>query len=131
MIRNFYRYICYVTYRIACKSTTKGGSYNKFFAYLNFLTLSAIFPALILTLKFRNHKYFSFLHILPERSIFNLLLHSSVFIFPSMLLISLFIKKSYLENLVVSDKEIKKNKYILWGIIFLFIAYYFIKGLIK
>lgn len=130
MIRNFYRYICYSIYKRACKSTIMGATNSRFYAYLNFLTLASIIPGFILTIKIRNLKYFSFLHMLPERGMLNLLLHFCILFVPSMLIISLFVKKSYLENLVLTEAEIKKNRYIFWGIIFLCVVYFCIKLII-
>jgi hypothetical protein len=44
-----------------------------------------------------------------------------------MLCIALLIKKSFLEQLTLTEGEIKKNRRILWGLIILFIAYIMIK----
>jgi len=132
MIQSFFRYLFYVTYRRAQKSSGNKDFTNRktFSEYWTFLMIASVIPAFVLITKFRKLEILSFLHVLPSRSFLNLILYFIVYSGVPMLIISLFIKKSYLENLVVSDEEIKKNKYILWGLIFVFIAYFVIKRLI-
>ncbi len=126
MIKSFYKYICYFVYKRALISS-KGisGIESRSKAYFSFLLLMAIMPGLILVLKFGSL-------ILPnekQRSL-GILMYMIFFHIPSMLLISLLIKRSYLEKLTITEKEVKTNKRILWLIILAFLLYLIVKIII-
>jgi len=127
MINNFYRYLCYIVYQRACKSSTTNGNISKKGAYFSFLLLAGFVPGCILALKLNRLAIFDFLNHLPQRGIVHLLSVFVCFFSIPMLCIALLIKKSFLEQLTLTEGEIKKNRRILWGLIILFIAYIMIK----
>jgi|688.fasta_scaffold626449_2 hypothetical protein len=128
MIKSFYRYICFNIYKIAANSAKKTGEINKTNAYISFLLLIAFIPSVILGIKFGKLEFVIFIkELFPERSFLGIIIHLLLFFAPTMLLTSFLIKKSYLENLTLSDEEITKNKRIFWAIIVLLILYTIVK----
>ena len=126
MIKSFYRYICYIVYKRALLSSQGiSGKESKSHAYINFLMLMSIIPSILLILKFGNL-------ILPDgkQRTLGILIYMVVFMIPLMLTVFLLIKRSYLENLTLSDNEIKTNKRILWLIILAFFLYLITKIII-
>jgi hypothetical protein len=90
--------------------------------------LVAFIPSVIMGIKLGKLEFVVFFKkLFPERSFLGIIIHLLLFFAPNMLLISFLIKKSYLENLTLSDEEIKKNKRILLGIIALLILYPIVK----
>jgi hypothetical protein len=131
MIKSFYRYICYSIYKIAANSAKKTGKINKTNAYISFLLLVALIPSVVLGIKFRTSEFVVFFkELFPERSYLGILIHLLLFFAPTMIITSLIIKKSYLENLSLPEEEIKKNKRFLWLIILAFLLFLIIKIII-
>ncbi len=128
MINSFFKYICFIIYKAACYSQKNRIKINKSSGYFSFLLLVAFIPSVIMGIKLRKLEFVVFFKkLFPERSFLGIIIHLLLFFAPNMLLISFLIKKSYLENLTLSDEEIKKNKRILLGIIALLILYPIVK----
>lgn len=131
MIKSFYRYICYSIYKISANSSKTNGKINKSSAYYSFLLLVAFIPSVVLSIKYGKLEFIVFFkELFPERSYLGIFVHLLLFFAPIMIITSLLIKKTYLENLTLTEEEIKKNKRILWLIILSFILYLIIKIII-
>ncbi len=130
MIKSFYRYICYSIYKIAANSSTHSGKVNRSSAYYSFLLLVSFIPAIILMINIKQLPFFNFMREIPERSYLNIFLYLIFFFAPPMVIISLLIKKSYLESLTLPNEEIRKNKRVFWLLILVFILYLVMKILI-
>lgn len=135
MIKSFYKYICYIVYKRALKSSKRiTGIENRTSAYLNFLLLCSILPLIILFIRFDilvgiiNFVTF-YLPNIKNKAFVTLIILAFFWAF-LMWFIYLIIKRSYLENLTMTEKEIKKNKPLLWLIILAFLLYLIIKIII-